>query len=373
VRGHVRRRGKGWVYVLDAGRDPATGKRRQRWSRQFPKQRDAEGELRRALGRVDSGGDVLPERVTVNELAARWYDHMDTMGEPAAKVREGYRRTIDVAVLPRIGSVELTKLRRGEVQSVLNTYAETHKPRTVARLRAVLSGMFNFALRQELITTNPTTATTTPAASKPKLTVPEMEQVLGIIDAARGGSYEIPILLAAVTGARRSEVLGLGWRSVDLDAGTVRIERTLQRVGKDLVFSDATKTKHSLRTIPLVGDVVARLRQHKTDQARRRLMAGAAWHDHDLVCERGNGRPIDPDALTQAFKRVARSVGVNCRLHDLRHALATRLAHSGLHSTETSALLGHASASFTANVYQHTDAASVERTRGAVEAAFGGS
>jgi integrase len=175
-----------------------------------------------------------------------------------------------------------------------------------------------------------------------------------------------------VTGARRSETLGLCWDHTDLDEGTVRIERTLQRVGAELVFSDVTKTSHGRRTIPLPAFAVARLRQHKADQARRRLAAGGSWHDLDLVCERGDGRPMDPDLVSQAFKRVAKSVGLDgVRLHDLRHAAATRLMRSGLHPVEVAEILGHASPAFTMSVYQHSDRESIERTRAAIEGAFG--
>jgi integrase len=137
------------------------------------------------------------------------------------------------------------------------------------------------------------------------------------------------------------------------------------------VLAGATKTSRSVRTIPLPASTVAALRAHRRAQAARRLALGGEWHDLDLVVERGNGRPCDPDLFSQAFKRVAKSVGVDCRLHDLRHAFAIRLAHSGLHPVETSEILGHASPSFTANVYQHADRESLERTRRAVENAFG--
>jgi integrase len=89
------------------------------------------------------------------------------------------------------------------------------------------------------------------------------------------------------------------------------------------------------------------------------------------VCDRGDGQPIDPDLLSVAFKRAAKAAGVErVRLHDLRHAYATRLARSGLHPVETSELLGHASPAFTMSVYQHADRESLERTRSAVQGAF---
>jgi integrase len=124
-----------------------------------------------------------------------------------------------------------------------------------------------------------------------------------------------------------------------------------------------------VREIPLRADVVARLREHRAEQNRRRLASGGAWVGHDLVVDGGLGEPVNPHSLTQAFKRFAERAGVpGARLHDLRHACASRLARSGLHPTETSALLGHASPSFTMSVYQHTDERSVERVRAALEA-----
>jgi integrase len=166
-------------------------------------------------------------------------------------------------------------------------------------------------------------------------------------------------------------VLASTWANTDPERGTLRIERTLQRVGDQLVFSTETKTAHGRRTVPLPRFVVERLREHRAAQARRRLAAGAEWHDLDLVCDRGDGQPIDPDLLSQGFKRIARSVGVDCRLHDLRHSFATRLARSGLHPVETSEILGHSSPAFTMSVYQHVDQESSERIRGAVEEVFG--
>jgi integrase len=371
VRGHVRRRGNGWVFVVDVGRDPETKKRRQKWSSSYPTRREAELQLRKSLNRVDSGDDPLPERIVVRELAERWFGHMEAIGRPQPKVRRGYKSSIRADVLPMIGGLEVRKVKPGTVQAVLDKFAATHAPGTVQRLRNVMSSMFATALAWDLCATNPVTATSTPAGRKKKLTIPEPGQVRAINEAARA-PYDVPVLLASYTGARRSEVLGLRWNSVDLDRGVAQIERTLQRVGAELVFTETTKSASGRRSVPLPAFVIARLRQHRADQGRRRLAAGSEWHDLDLVCDRGDGQPIDPDLLSQAFKRVAKAVGVEgVRLHDLRHAYLTRLARSGLHPVETSAIAGHSSPAFTMSVYQHVDQESLERTRSAVEEVFG--
>jgi integrase len=298
---------------------------------------------------------------------------MRTVGKPKEKVRRGYRRDVDAHIVPMIGGVEVRKTKPAHIQACLDRFAEGHAPRTVQRLRAATSSMFSFALRLGLVATNPVSATRTPTPSKPTLTVPDPGEVQRLIDAAVGTDLEVAVLLAAVTGARRSEVLGLRWSSVDLDSGSVRIERTLQRIDDRYVFSDTGKTSHATRTVPLPEFAVARLRAHRAEQAERRLALGPGWVEYDLVVDDGTGGPLDPDLFSHTFRRhIAPAAGVDCNLHALRHAFATRLARSGLHPVETSEILGHASASFTANVYQHSTAESFERTRGAIEEAFGG-
>src|SRR5260370_28763458 len=117
MRGHVRRRGKGWVYVIDIGRDPETGKRRRRWSRSHETKRDAELELRKALGRVAVGDDAIPERLTVAELAERWFAHLAAQDKPRPRVRAGYERLIRSRVLPVIGGLETRKIRPAHAQA----------------------------------------------------------------------------------------------------------------------------------------------------------------------------------------------------------------------------------------------------------------
>ena len=87
MRGHVRRRGSGWVFVTDVGRDPENGKRKQKWSRGFPTRKEAEHELRRALGRLDVGVDPIPERCSVEQLASRWFEHMEAQDRPRRTTR----------------------------------------------------------------------------------------------------------------------------------------------------------------------------------------------------------------------------------------------------------------------------------------------
>lgn len=163
------------------------------------------------------------------------------------------------------------------------------------------------------------------------------------------------------------------WSEVDLNKRRVQIVRNLQRVpGEGLRFFDP-KSARSRRLVALPPFTVGGLRAWKADQAQRRLVLGAAWTDLDLVCERGDGAPLDPDSFSHAVKRLMATAGLPkaTRLHDLRHGLATALLEEGVDVAVVSAVLGHASPGFTMATYQHVREGMVERAADAIERAFG--
>ncbi len=372
MRGHVRRRGKSWCFVIDIGQDSKTGKRRQRWNSGHPTRKSAEEAMRRALGRLDVGDDPIPQAITLAEFVEqRWLPHLETQGKPRPSTRKRYASLLHRRVLPAIGSLRLDRVRPAHVQAVLDAATRGGSaPRTVAHLRAAVSSAFTMAVRWQLVVINPVRATTTPTPEAPRLVTPDVEQLRALADAAAGTPWAIPVVLATTTGARRGEILGLRWRDVDLERGRARIEETIQRVDGRLAFTPP-KTRQARRSVPLTALAVALLRQHRTEQSRRRLALGGAWHDLDLVCERGDGRPIDPSTFTHAFRRIARSVGLEgMRLHDCRHGVATVSARGGALAFMTSRALGHASTSFTSTTYQHADDADVDRAFAPILEAF---
>jgi integrase len=116
---------------------------------------------------------------------------------------------------------------------------------------------------------------------------------------------------------------------------------------------------------------VTLLRRHRAAQAERRLLAGAAWLDHDLVVDRGDGGVIHPDLYSQAFHRLVSKMGLRVRLHDLRHAYASVLLEANVHPKVASEALGHSSVAFTMDTYAHVLPTMQEDSARAVQAALG--
>jgi integrase len=152
---------------------------------------------------------------------------------------------------------------------------------------------------------------------------------------------------------RRSELLGLYWRDVELRSGRLSIRQTVVSVNYGLHFS-TPKTKRSQRSIALDPRTSAIMRDHRARQNQKRLLVGPLWTDHDLVFCRDDGKPIHPDHLSKTFERlVARSGLPRIRLHDLRHTWATLAPGSGVHPKVVSERLGHATISITLDIYSH--------------------
>jgi len=200
---------------------------------------------------------------------------------------------------------------------------------------------------------NPARATESPQKRPPELRTPTAKELRAIIEGAKATPWEVPILLSATTGARRGEVLGLRWGNVDLEHARVRIVEALQRIDHQACFVQS-KTAQSVRNIPLLPEVVDRLRRHRVEQAQRLLARGVRLSDEHVVCDRGDGEPIDPSTYGHAAKRIAQRAGVEgARLHDLRHGVATALAASGTPVELTSRMLGHSNEAFTLHNYVH--------------------
>jgi len=174
------------------------------------------------------------------------------------------------------------------------------------------------------------------------------------------------IVLALSSGLRRSEVLGLRWTNIDLEAGTAAIRDTLVPVNGGMEHRiNVTKSKKSRRDIPLDPETVAVLRAHRNRQATDR-MASPVWNETGLVFTNNIGQPIRPTTFTRTWKRLAVEADVPpLTPHPgARHGWATLALESGIAMKVVSEQLGHANLAITADTYSHV---SPDLARNAVE------
>jgi integrase len=176
-----------------------------------------------------------------------------------------------------------------------------------------------------------------------------------LLEAAKDDRFECLYGLSLMCGLRMGEALGLKWSDINLEAGTLRVHRQLQRMreGGGLVFSEPKNA--SRRTIDLPQRAVEALRSHRKRQAEEQLRAGSKWQDNGLVFATGKGTPMDAqNIVNRYFKLLLKRAGLpDIRWHDLRHTCATLLLSRGTHPKLVQHLLGHASIQLTLDRYSH--------------------
>src|SRR6266542_3899055 len=300
MRGHVRKRHT-WEFIVDISPHPVSGRRRQKSKSGFATRKEAESALHEFIRYVEGGGYPSPERIRLAEDLNRWLDYQRTRGI-RSRTLEGYEGYIRREIVPVIGGLELAKVRPGHIRAVLARVQQRGlSAATVAQVRSVLGSALRQAVADGLIAANPVAAVKRPRAQRRELHWPTSAQLGALLEVSGGTAWEVPILLAAVTGARRSEILGISWEDVDLKAGTILIRRGVQPVrhpsdGTTIVFTPL-KTKRSRRVVQLPPFALDRIRLHRREQMKRRTTFGTRWRDPldelgrpiALPCDRGDG------------------------------------------------------------------------------------
>lgn len=222
--------------------------------------------------------------------------------------------------------VTLAGLQPRQIQSFYLHEAETLKNTSILRFHANLHKALKYAVRIDLIASNPVDKVDRPKPQAFMASYYSAEEMEKLFEAAQGHKLELIIQLAAFYGLRRAEVMGLRWEAIDFEAKTLTIRHivTSTRIDgkKILVEADRAKTKSSLRTLPLVDPIAERLKAVKEQQEYNQKICGNCYNQEYLgyVFVDAMGNLIQPDSVTTGFPQLLKENGLRrIRFHDLRH------------------------------------------------------
>ena len=207
----------------------------------------------------------------------------------------------------------LEKLKTVSASSVIHYHANIHRA-------------LKHAVKLDLIPTNPADKVDRPKKDRFIGSFYDAEEVNKLFEVSKGTKLEFPILFGAFYGLRRSEALGLKWDAIDFENDSITIRHTVTSVTLDgkvqLVAADTTKTKSSLRTLPLIPFVKERLLALKKEQKNNRRLCGRSYHKQyaGYVCINEMGDLIKPHYVTEQFPKLLEQNGLRrIRFHDFRH------------------------------------------------------
>jgi integrase len=376
-KGSIRARGKAsWEIKFDISPDPETGNRRTKTKNVKGTKRDAQRELNRVLTEVQDQDYITPTKDTVRKVALNWLSQV-APHKNGAKSLEGHEGRINTHILPYIGNVELLKLTSDQIEKLYFTLRERGNRRTgkglseqtIIHVHSALSLILGWACRKGKVKINPLDR----VENKPSKSLGETssdidefedgaqevklfedEQLRFLLDETSGTAYYYPALTAAMTGLRRGEILGLKWKDIDLERGTLKVVRAVEQTKKYGLRLKVPKTKSSNRTINLPQSLLEGLRKHRKEQAETLLKLGVRQTDQNFVFATWDGNLRSPNGFTSEFGRIVKRLGLSdLGFHSLRHTHASALLREGVPITTVSKRLGHKNAAITLSIYSH--------------------
>jgi integrase len=348
----------------------ADGKRRYVSAR---RKSECERKLRDAMTDADRGLIFDAINQSVSEYMTRWLEDF-AKANLASRTYHNYKLQIREHIVPAFGKMKLSKLDTPNIQALYTTKLQAGlKPASIRYIHAVLRCALEKAVDLRLIPRNPAVSARPPKIVQEEITPLDVEQTRVLLEGVKGDRFECLYVLSLTCGLRMGESLGLRWFDIDLEAGTLRVHRQLQRVreGGGLVFSEPKNA--SRRTIDLPQRGLEALRSHHKRQIEQQLGAGAKWQENDLVFTTTIGTAVDAqNVVNRHFKPLLRRAGLPpIRWHDLRHTCATLLLSRGTHPTYVQKLLGHASVQLTLDRYSHWMPSMGKHTASAMDEALG--
>lgn len=364
VAGHLQEK-KGYYYMVLSYPD-AAGKRKTKW---LPTGLPVKGNKKKAEKMLmETRREFVPECKPVKEdmLFADFLQQWLQIAKPtiALTTYSSYSNMVNSAIEPyfRELGVTLNSLKAADIQAFYMVQLERVKPNTVIHYHAVIHKALKYAVKIELIESSPADKVERPKKNRFIGSFYDSDEVAQLFEAAKGTHLEIPIFLGAFYGLRRSEALGLKWDAIDFQSNTITIKHTVTSCnidGKHIqIEQDTTKTKSSLRTLPLVPAFKEKLLSVMEQQKEYKRVCGRCYNKKYLeyICVDEMGNLISPHYLTASFPKLLKKNGLrHIRFHDLRHSCASLLLANGVPMKQIQEWLGHSDFSTTANVYAHLD------------------
>ena len=351
-RGSIHRRGDSWTVRWRT--DTADG--RKHHSKGIPYKKDAQDFLTDVIATIHGGVFAEPNKVTVGDfLIERWLPARKLSLRPSTYA--SYQTAINRHVIPearaRPDPTALTLT--GSTASTPSSWPAVSHPRPCGTSTSCCARRAR--RRPQEPRTPQRGRRRRPAQAPPR--EPGRDEDLDAGAAAcvlrrhRRPSARAAYLLRRDHRDAPGRGLGVRWRDIDFKARRLHVRQTILSVNYQLTLGQP-KTLRGERKIALDAETTRVLEAHRANQRHERRLLGAGYHGQDLVFAHEDGSPIHPDYFSQTFDRAVKRLELpEFRLHDLRQSHATLGLGAGVPIKVMSDRLGHATTSFTMDIYMH--------------------
>lgn len=380
IAGHLQEK-KGLYYMVLSYKDKS-GKRVSKWlPTGLPvkgNKKRAEDMLMAARAEFVAREAAIDRDMPFSSYLVQWMEIARSTLKP--NTAAGYASMIQNPIAPYFQQrgITLGGLQAVDIQIFYASQLKRVSANTVIHYHAIIHRALKYAVKTDLIDVNPADKVERPRKDRFTASFYDGNEVNRLFQAARGTPLELPVMLAAFYGLRRSEVVGLKWDAIDFENKTIAIRHTVtactEKGRRIEVAADTTKTASSRRTLPLVPAFQTKLAALKEQQEKNRILCGRSYCTDYLgyVLVDAMGNRLKLSYISTAFPVLLKRNGLRpIRFHDLRHSCASLLLKNGVPMKQIQEWLGHSDFSTTANIYAHLDAGSKLTSAQAMEKGLG--
>ena len=322
---------------------------------------------------------IVTVNVKFKEFAEKWLNDFARVNLKKTTFQRMKNTTI--RVYAAFGHLRVDSITRGQIQAFVDDMAKngknmkTGKPlsrKSIVHHLNFLSDVFNYALRFDMIDSNPCNHIFVPKGEKKEkeiYTVEEMKQLFKLVNQYAPLKYKAFLTLAVYSGFRNGELMGLEWKDVDWENNVISVRRTSNYTVTDGNYTDTPKTKSSIRSLKLPQQVFDVLSELRESQLKNKENLGTKWIDSDRLFVTEIGKTLHRGSPYKWQREFTERHGMRfCDIHSLRHFNATVLINAGVDTATVSSALGHSNISTTTNIYFHAIREAQARTGEAIAA-----
>lgn len=292
-----------------------------------------------------------------------WIRELKKTNQLEKNTIQGYESKIRTYIVPYFSNKDFSvqNIKVADIEEFY-IYLQNEKglsPSTIDKTHYCINNAFKEACRKEIINRNPAEYARRPRKTRYIAKTLSLEEWNKLRDVFRGDVIEVPVMLSAFLGLRRSETLGLRWSQVNLETQIVTINNKIISIkGNTTLEKESVKRQASYRKICIPDELNEFLKDWKQKQEEYKFICADRYiytiggKENDFVCTWPLGQLIKPDYLTKHFREVIQKSNIKTvRFHDLRHTIATLLNENGASLQDIKELLGHSTISTTSNIY----------------------
>lgn len=371
----IRKRGKSYQIRVSCGYD-VNGNQVERSMTWKPDPKMTEKQIEKELQRQavlfeeSCMNGHINSAVKFQEFTEQWFKEYAEIKLKAQTIRN-YRYFSD-RVYKAVGHMRMDKITTRTIQKFITQLTETPKidqhgdtveylsPKTIKNYISFISSVFDFAVKQQIISSNPCRNVSLPTVVQKERNVYTMDEIQQILDwfeeeKDEHFSFVMFFTLAIFTGLRRGELLGLEWKDFDFENCLMDVRRNSLWTKEKGIYTDTPKTKGSIRMLKIPCELANQLLEYKKFQDDYKISLGDKWIECDRLFTKADGSPMSVRAPRRFLENFCKKHNIRyCNIHSFRHFNASVLISNGVDVKTVQACLGHNDANTTLNIYSHS-------------------